>query len=212
MTDGVLRAGSFGGCFPGGGIVAVGEQGSGRVSATNCTLILYNLSVGNKGTLECVNSQLFAQSGGCSIINSNVILLINSTASFSTPMQNTGTIIANGSTLTFSGSLTNSGTIIATNAVVQFPGGISNTGNVVLGPDQFVITSVLKSNNDIIVNWQAFGGNRYRIQAATNPLTGYADISPDIVAAGNGLSITNFTDAGALTNPIPRFYHVRQLF
>jgi hypothetical protein len=212
ITDGALGAGSFGSCFPGGGIAAIGLQGSGRLSATNSTVVLYNLSIGNKGTLECVNSRFYVPGGNCALINSNTILFINSSGSFSTSVQNTGTIVANGSTVTFGGVLNNSGTIIATNAVVQFSGGISNTGNVVLGPNQFRITSVQKSGDDIIVNWQAFSGNRYRVQTAANQLTTYTDISPEIVAAGNGLSITNFIHAGALTNSAPRFYRVRQLF
>jgi len=210
VTDGVLRAGYPSGCFQ-DSLASVGGQGSGRLSATNSTLLLYNLSVGSAGTLECVDSQFNALNGGCTVVNSNVMLFVNSTGSFSVNLLNAGTVTVDSSTLTFSGAVTNSGTIIATNGVVQFLAGINNSGAVVLGRDQFRVTSAAVSGSDAVISWQVFGGNRYRVQASTN-LTTYVDISPEIAASGSGLSETNYIDVGAVTNFPNRNYRVRQVF
>jgi hypothetical protein len=211
VTDGVLLAGDMFSCFQDNSVL-VGMQGSGRLSATNSTLYLYNLSVGSAGTLECVNSQLAAQTAGCSTLNNNVMSFINSVGTFSGSVQNNGTLIADESTLTFSGSLTTQGTIIATNGTVLFLGSINNSGNVVLGPDLFRIISATASGNDVAIAWQAFAGNRYRVQAATDLVIGFSDISSEIAAIGNGMISTNYIDDGALTNSSRQFYRVRQVW
>ena len=80
------------------------------------------------------------------------------------------------------------------------------------GPDQFLITSVVRSINDVVVGWRAFGGNRYRVQAAGDPLAGYTDISPEVTATGAGIVLTNYVDSGGLTNSPSRVYRIRQVW
>ncbi len=209
VTEGALRAGS--GCFSGSAVV-IGGNGSGRLSATNSFLMLISPTVGSQGTLECVNSQFAADtSGGCPTVNSNVMRFVDSTAVFFGEFQNYGTVSTEGGTLQFYG-VDNGGTIIATNGVVEFLGSINNTGNVVLGPDLFRVTSTTATGDDILIWWQAFGGNRYRVQVSTNALASFDDFSPEITAAGNGNVITNYVDVGALTNSAGRVYRVRQVW
>jgi hypothetical protein len=209
VTDGVLQAGS--GCSPDNAVV-IGGNGSGRLSATNSFLALVSPLIGSQGTLECVNSQFVADTtGGCPTINSNVMRFVDSTAMFFADFQNYGTVSTEGGTLQFYG-VNNTGTIIATNGVVEFLGGVNNTGNVRLGANLFRVTSTTATGSDIVVSWQAFGGNRYRVQVSTNSLTSFDDLSPQITAAGNGYVITNYVDVGALTNSVGRFYRVRQVW
>jgi hypothetical protein len=206
VTDGALAVGI------GGPSVFVGQQGSGLLSITNSTVFLSCPTIGTLGTLECVNSQVTVGGSGCTMLNYNRMLFLNSTGTVFGSFQNLGTLTAGESTLTFNESVDNSGTIIATNGVLQFLGGINNSGNVVFGPDQFLITSVLRSNIDVVIGWQIFGGNRYRVQATADLSDGYSDISSEIVAAGSGFSVTNYIDVGAATNFPSRIYRVRQVF
>ncbi len=209
VTDGLLLAGEFGSC---GGPVFVGVQGSGRLSATNSTLYLYGLSVGSQGTFECVNSQL-SLFNLCTAVNNNSMVFVNSTGTFSGPVQNDGSIVVNNSTLTFSQPVNNSGWIVATNGSVQFQGGIANSGAVLLGPDQFYITSIVATGNDVAITWPVFGGNHYRVQAASSITDNFFDITSDIVPpSGSGLGVTNYLDAGSLTNFPGRFYRIRQIY
>jgi fibronectin-binding autotransporter adhesin len=205
VTDGLFQA--FGGC----GFTLVGEQGSGRLSATNSTLQLYSITIGSQGTIECVGSELLLI-GPCTTVNNNFISLVNSTLNSYSLVNNAGTIVANNSTLTFFQPVNNSGCIVATNGTVLFSGGITNSGAVVLGPNQFCITSVVATGSDLLITWPAFGGNHYRVQAATDPAASYLDITTDIVASGTGLGTTNYVDAGGVTNSPSRFYKIRQVY
>ncbi len=210
VTDGALHADS--GCWPGSSGIIIGGGGSGRLSATNSFVMLISPTVGSQGTLGCVNSQFAADtSGGCPIVNSNVMRFVGSTAVFSGDFQNYGTVTTEGGTLQFYG-VDNAGTIIATNGIVEFLGNINNTGNVVLGPDLFRVTSAAASGDDVVIWWQAFDGNRYRVQVSTNSLASFDDFSPEITAAGTGHVLTNYVDVGALTNAVGRVYRVRQVW
>ena len=199
VIDGTFQA--FGGC----GLTLVGVQGSGRFSATNSSLQMSSITVGSQGTFECVGSVLQVN-GPCTTANNNLISFVYSTGYFGGPMNNVGTIVANNSTLAFFQLVSNTGCIVATNGAVQFLGGITNSGSVLLDPSQFCITSVVATGDDLLITWPAFGGNHYRVQAATDLTDVYSDISTDIVASGSGLGITNYVDAGGLTNnPSVRF-------
>jgi hypothetical protein len=204
VTDGFFQA--TGGC----GSPVVGDQGSGRFSATNSMLRLISFSVGSQGTFECVASQLQVF-GPCATINNNLMSFVNSTASFST-VNNAGTILANNSTLTFLQPLNNSGCIVATNGTVLFSGGITNSGAVLLGPSQFCVTSIVATGSDMVITWPAFGGNHYRVQTADSPTDTFSDVTADIIAVGSGLGVTNYVDAGAVTNSPNLFYRIHQVY
>jgi hypothetical protein len=188
----------------------VGDQGSGRFSATNSMLRLSSFSVGSQGTFECVGSQLQVF-GPCATVNNNLMSFVNSIASFST-VNNAGTIVANNSTLTFLQPLNNGGCIVATNGTVLFSGGITNSGAVLLSPSQFCITSIVATGSDVVITWPAFGGNHYRVQAANSFTDTFSDVTADIVASGTGLGTTNYVDSGALTNNPGLFYRIHQVY
>ena len=207
VTDGVLRVQS---CFPSES--GIGVQGSGRFSATNATLQFYGLFVGPNGTFECVNSQFETGFYGCPVVNSNMILFVNSTGEFAEPVQNFGSIVANNSTLRFTAQVNNSGVIVLTNGSAQFFGGINNTGAVLLGPDKFLITSICPTGSDVAIAWQGFTGNRYRVQAASSLTDAFSDVSSDITAPGSGLGTANYIHSGGLTNSANRFYRVRHIY
>ncbi len=209
VSNGALQAGT--GCSLDNNAAAIGELGSGRLTATNSWIVLTSPSIGVQGTLQCVNSQVFIENGGCAAINNNVMLFVTSTGTFDSMLQNNATLVANGSTLEFQQPVNNSGWIIATNGWLLFQSSVTNSGAIMLGPDQFRVTSVTATGSDAAITWQAFGGNDYRVQAGANLVGGFSDISTDIVATGNGPVVTNFIDHGALTNSTRRFYRVRQI-
>jgi hypothetical protein len=63
---------------------------------------------------------------------------------------------------------------------------------------------------DVRVEWQGTAGSTYTLQAATNlSANSFTDISPPIKLPGAGFVVTNYVDAGALTNHPARFYRVK---
>ncbi|HEY5296636.1 MAG TPA: hypothetical protein VIK59_01795, partial [Verrucomicrobiae bacterium] len=53
------------------------------------------------------------------------------------------------------------------------------------------------------------GGRTNVLQTTTNLVGSWSNVSPNIVLAGDGDSITNYLDAGAVTNTPARFYRVQ---
>src|SRR5262249_18003263 len=81
------------------------------------------------------------------------------------------------------------------------------------GADDFRITSISVSNNDVQIGWKAPAGSNYVVQSVT-PLrasgsNNFADVSPAIAVAGVESQPTNYTHRGGLTNSGSRFYRVR---
>jgi hypothetical protein len=73
----------------------------------------------------------------------------------------------------------------------------------------FHILSAAPEGNDMQVSWMCGGGRTNVLQTTTNLGGIWSDVSPDIVLAGDGDSVTNYLDVGAITNASARFYRVQ---
>ncbi|HUJ71467.1 MAG TPA: PKD domain-containing protein [Verrucomicrobiae bacterium] len=75
------------------------------------------------------------------------------------------------------------------------------------------ITAIAPQGSDILLTWITAGGKTNVVQATTAPASvcasNFTDISPVIVSSGDGLTSTNYLDAGAATNTPSRYYRVR---
>jgi BspA type Leucine rich repeat region (6 copies)/FecR protein len=72
----------------------------------------------------------------------------------------------------------------------------------------FHILSATNNGDDMLVSWMCGGGTTNVLQATTNLVGTWSNISPNIVLAGGGDSITNYLDVGGFTNSPARFYRV----
>ncbi len=75
----------------------------------------------------------------------------------------------------------------------------------------FHILSTTHQGNDELVSWMCGGGRTNVLQTTTNLGGSWFNVSPNIILAGDGDSITNYLDVGAVTNASARFYRVRLL-
>jgi hypothetical protein len=73
----------------------------------------------------------------------------------------------------------------------------------------FHILSITPQGSDVLIAWQAGAGRTNILQATPGLSAGYTNLSSNIFITGNGDTITNYLDAGALTNWPARFYRVR---
>ena len=98
--------------------------------------------------------------------------------------------------------------------------GMSNTNQFLAGLNPtnsasvFRILSVTLQSNDVLVGWQTARGRTNALQASAGApdlsySTNFTDISPPIVIPGSGDTVTNFLDAGAVTNAPARYYRIR---
>jgi T5SS/PEP-CTERM-associated repeat protein len=92
--------------------------------------------------------------------------------------------------------------------------GMSNLQEALAGTDPtnsasaFRITSVVRTDNDVLVMWATAGGRTNVVQVAPNLGGSYSNISPNIVVSGSGDATTNYLDAGGATNSASRFYRI----
>ena len=99
--------------------------------------------------------------------------------------------------------------------VADFDGdGQSNTNEFLAGTNPtnsasaFQITGILPAGSDVVVTWRGKSGSTGALQSVDNSYsTNFNDISGGIVVPGAG--VTNYADAGAITNLGTRFYRVR---
>jgi PKD repeat protein len=98
--------------------------------------------------------------------------------------------------------------------------GISNTNQFLLGLNPtnsasvFRITSIVRNNTDLVITWATAGIRTNILEAVDTGPNGYTNsgfqaVSGNIIISVAGDTTTNFTDAGVLTNTLPRFYHIR---
>jgi hypothetical protein len=73
----------------------------------------------------------------------------------------------------------------------------------------FHILSATHQGNDELVSWMCGGGTTNVLQTTANLGGSWSNVSPSIVLAGDGDSVTNYLDAGAVTNASSRFYRVQ---
>jgi beta-glucanase (GH16 family) len=88
----------------------------------------------------------------------------------------------------------------------EFLAGTDPTNNA----SSFHVVSTLPQGPDILITWMC-GGNRTNVVQVVTGLVGgvYSNISDNIVLSGTGDCVTNYLDAGAVTNSLPHFYRVR---
>ena len=95
--------------------------------------------------------------------------------------------------------------------------GMSNLQESLAGTDPtnsasaFRITSVVRTDNDVLVTWATAGGHTNVVQAARDVSGSYSNVSPNIVLPGSGDVTANYLDAGGATNGTARFYRIRLL-
>ena len=86
-----------------------------------------------------------------------------------------------------------------------FVNGIPSTGSILNIMNStimdFRITSISKQGNDILITWLTLGGTTNVVQATSalaggGSSSGFADLSPQIVASGTGQTVTNYLDVG----------------
>ena len=77
----------------------------------------------------------------------------------------------------------------------------------------FRVLSVERTNNDVLVTWNAGGGRTNVVQAAAGDgglyTNSYSNVSPNILLLGTGDVTTNYLDPGAATNASSQFYRIR---
>ncbi len=71
------------------------------------------------------------------------------------------------------------------------------------------ITSLILTNQSVVITWDSLGGTTNMVQAAANLADGFSDLSGPMIITGYGSVATNFLDSGALTNSSRRFYRIR---
>jgi hypothetical protein len=84
------------------------------------------------------------------------------------------------------------------------------TGGV--SPSSFRITSIVKSNNDILINWTSGIGQTNALQATAGTANGSYSTNnfANIFSVTNTVTTsTNYTDVGGATNVPARYYRVR---
>lgn len=81
----------------------------------------------------------------------------------------------------------------------------------IITPVEPQIVSLTATNADVQLVWQGKGGSNYVVQASTalGGTNTFTDLSGVVTLPGAGPVLTNFLDAGALTNHPSRFYRIR---
>jgi len=92
-------------------------------------------------------------------------------------------------------------------------GQIQTDMNTPVGVPPFQITSIVKQGNDLRITWTTVGGKTNALQAANGAGGGGLSYNfSDIFTVTNTVStVTNYLDAGAVTNFPVRYYRVRLL-
>jgi hypothetical protein len=93
--------------------------------------------------------------------------------------------------------------------------GQSNLAEFLAGTDPtrsastFRIVSATQAGNDFRVTWQCGGGRTNLVQCSTIAAGGWSNLSGNIVLPGSGDVITNYVDAGTISNATAKFYRVQ---
>ncbi len=78
----------------------------------------------------------------------------------------------------------------------------------------FQVTSIVQSGNNIVLTWNTAGGLTNQVQVTSGAGGSYAtnsftNLGAQMLIAGSGVIITNYTDSGGATNKPVRYYRVR---
>jgi PKD repeat protein len=90
---------------------------------------------------------------------------------------------------------------------------VTTTIVISVAPPPFQIKSVGIQRSNVRLDWDKRGGESYRVQAAPNlsenTSTQFTDISPLFAAPQGAASVTDYVDAGSLSNHSTRYYRIR---
>jgi hypothetical protein len=75
----------------------------------------------------------------------------------------------------------------------------------------FQVTSIIVTNNNVRLTWDAPGGSNYVVQSVTNLKSNFIDLSQMIYVPGVGVQSASYTHTNGLLNSSSRFYRVRSL-
>jgi hypothetical protein len=75
-------------------------------------------------------------------------------------------------------------------------------------PAQYVITSIARTNNNVLVTWNTTGGTTNLVQVTRSLATNFVNLSGPILATGSGAVSTNYLDINGATN-LSRYYRVK---
>ena len=172
--------------------------------------------------------------GNC-LLAANGLVTLNNGAVYVTNAARTAVLDVRGGTFTESGGTLMVDTLILTNVCGHFNhfggalvynqlvidpaldadgDGESNANESLAGTDPlsassvFRITSALKSNKDLRLDWTTVGGHKYVVQTSTNLTGTFFDLSNVINVGGQGEGTTSYVHSGGATNRA-RFYRVR---
>jgi hypothetical protein len=93
--------------------------------------------------------------------------------------------------------------------------GMSNLQEYLAGTDPtnsasyFHILSIVPQGSDVFITWMCGGGTTNVVQATPDPSVSYSNISDNIILSGTGDSVTNYLDAGGVTNNPLQFYRIQ---
>lgn len=71
------------------------------------------------------------------------------------------------------------------------------------------ITRIIRSENGVIISYTTLGNRPTFIESSPNLLSGFTTVASNYFANDGDMVLTNFTDAGVLTNSPQRFYRLR---
>ncbi len=188
----------------------------------------------SNGLLVAPNALLTGCGTVSGLVTNQGTIAITCPVTFSNAVINEAKMtISNGATVDFYGTVINNGIIDAVYGNVNFYSTFNNNGifldatgdadgdglgnlkEVIAGTNPtnnastFRILSVAPRNSDMLIAWQAGAGRTNVVQAVSDPGGSYSNISPNLILPGTGDVITNYLDAGAVTNGLSQFYRIQ---
>jgi hypothetical protein len=73
----------------------------------------------------------------------------------------------------------------------------------------FHVMGITLQGPDVLVTWSTVGGMTNAVESTPSPGGTWSNISGNIIIPGDGLTTTNYLDAGAATNSPANYYHIR---
>jgi hypothetical protein len=150
---------------------------------------------------------------GCGTVNGDVTIDVGGsvfatcgTLTFTGTVTNNGAFAANGAALEFYGTVVNnSGLLFYNGGTTNFHGTFINNG-IITNAGPVIITSIIRTGNDVIVTAPSALDFDYQLQIANTVVSPiWTNTGP--IQSGTGTDLT-FTDPGGATNLPNRFYEI----
>lgn len=180
------------------GVVYVADRGSNNVIDVAGGMVLATNLVVGVGPAAC-NNLLEVDSGSVIVTNNGTGVL----------EVRYGQLIVNGGALQVD-------TLVITNpcASMVHTAGTITVGSMVLDPNLFRITSIVRQSNDMLITWMMGPGASNTLQSTTGDASGNYNtngFTDTFVVTNNPYlgTVTNYLDRGAVTNTPVRYYRAR---